>query len=114
MVTTLETPEKLFSVLRIVLDTGERLPCLVNSQTWIPVRVATRWAVRHRRLRTQSSKDLAEEECIRHDPVDFHAMSGTLRWSPRWCINSPFHLFPYCNESVSFSRGPWRYRCRFI
>lgn len=55
MVTALESSEKLFSVLRIVLDTGERLPCLVNSQTGLPARVATRWAVRYRRLRTQSS-----------------------------------------------------------
>lgn len=44
-----------FTVLRVVLDSGERLPCLVESATWLPVRVATRWAVRHRRYRVQSS-----------------------------------------------------------
>ena len=44
-----------FTVLRVVLDSGERLPCLVDSTTWLPVRVGTRWAVRHRRYRVQSS-----------------------------------------------------------
>ena len=44
-----------FTVLNVVLDSGERLPCLVESATWIPVRVATRWAVRYRRYRVQSS-----------------------------------------------------------
>lgn len=44
-----------FVVLRLILNSGERLPCLVDSKTWLPVRVATRWAVRFRRLRTQSS-----------------------------------------------------------
>jgi integrase len=47
------TPQ--FSVLRLVLDTGERLPCLVDSETWLPARVATRWAMRYRRHHTQSS-----------------------------------------------------------
>ena len=44
-----------FTVLNVVLDSGERLPCLVETTTWIPVRVATRWAVRYRRYRVQSS-----------------------------------------------------------
>jgi integrase len=44
-----------FVVLRLILTSGERFPCLVDSTTWIPVRVATRWATRFRRLRTQSS-----------------------------------------------------------
>jgi integrase len=44
-----------FTVLNIVLDSGERLPCLVELATWIPVRVATRWAVRYRRYRVQAS-----------------------------------------------------------
>jgi len=44
-----------FTVLNVVLDSGERLPCLVETATWIPVRVATRWAVRYRRYRVQSS-----------------------------------------------------------
>jgi integrase len=42
-------------VLTVVLESGERLPCLVDRGTWIPVRVATRWAVRYRRYRVQSS-----------------------------------------------------------
>ena len=44
-----------FTVLNVVLGSGERLPCLVESTTWLPVRVATRWAVRYRRYRVQSS-----------------------------------------------------------
>jgi integrase len=44
-----------FTVLNVVLDSGERLPCLAESATWIPVRVATRWAVRYRRYRVQAS-----------------------------------------------------------
>src|SRR5260370_19544421 len=44
-----------FTVLKVVLDAGERLPCLVENATWIPVRVATRWAVGYRRYRVQSS-----------------------------------------------------------
>ena len=44
-----------FTVLNVVLDSGERLPCLVEAATWIPVRVAMRWAVRYRRYRVQSS-----------------------------------------------------------
>lgn len=44
-----------FKVLHLVLDSGERLPCLVDSATWLPARVATRWAVRYRRYHLQSS-----------------------------------------------------------
>jgi len=44
-----------FCVLRLVLDTGERLPCLVDRKTWLPVRLATRWVMRYRRYRRQSS-----------------------------------------------------------
>jgi integrase len=47
--------KKTFSVLHIVLDTGERLPCLVDAASWIPARVALRWAMRYRRYRVQSS-----------------------------------------------------------
>ena len=42
-------------MLRLVLDTGERLPCLVDRKTWQPARIATRWAMRYRRNRVQSS-----------------------------------------------------------
>ena len=44
-----------YLVLTVVLESGERLPCLVDRSTWIPVRVGTRWAVRYRRYRVQSS-----------------------------------------------------------
>jgi integrase len=37
------------------MESGERLPCLVETATWFPVRVATRWAVRYQRYRVQSS-----------------------------------------------------------
>jgi integrase len=47
--------ESSFSVLHLVLDSGERLPCLVDATTWIPARVALRWAMRYRRYRVQSS-----------------------------------------------------------
>jgi integrase len=42
-------------MINIVLDNGERLPCLVDAETWEPVRVATRWAVRYRRYHVQPS-----------------------------------------------------------
>src|SRR6266571_4657060 len=42
-------------VLTVVLESGERLPCLVDRATWIPARVAMRWAVRYRRYRVQFS-----------------------------------------------------------
>ena len=44
-----------YTVIHLKLDSGERLPCLVDHETWIPARVATRWAVRYRRYRVQSS-----------------------------------------------------------
>jgi integrase len=44
-----------FTVLNIVLESGERLPCLVDAATWLPARVAMRWAVRFRRYRVQAS-----------------------------------------------------------
>jgi len=44
-----------YTIIHLKLDSGERLPCLVECETWIPARVATRWAVRYRRYRVQSS-----------------------------------------------------------
>src|SRR5207245_4099585 len=44
-----------FRVLPLTLDTGEILPTLVDSVSWIPVRVATRWVVRRRRWRSMPS-----------------------------------------------------------
>ena len=79
-----------FTVLNVVLESGERLPCLVESATWIPVRVATRWAVRYRRYRVQAStlannlRVLARvylwaRECAGYD-LDNHLTQGqTLR-----------------------------------
>src|SRR5690554_4858219 len=53
--TDLMRQEDSLSVVQLVLDSGERLPCLVETATWLPVRLATRWAVRHRRYQVQSS-----------------------------------------------------------
>jgi hypothetical protein len=50
-----EKPIRTFSILKLVLENGERLPCLVDAKTWEPTRVATRWAVRYRRYHVQSS-----------------------------------------------------------
>jgi integrase len=50
-----ESTAALFTLLNVVLESGERLPCLVESATWLPAKVATRWAVRYRRYRVQSS-----------------------------------------------------------
>lgn len=44
-----------YRILLVVLDTGEQLPTLVRSSDWIPVRVATRWAVRRRRFECMPS-----------------------------------------------------------
>ena len=55
MDTRFRTVSAPYTVIHLKLDSGERLPCLVESETWIPARVATRWAVRYRRYRVQSS-----------------------------------------------------------
>lgn len=44
-----------YTVIHLVLDSGERLPCLVEYETWLPVQVATRWVLRYRRYKVQSS-----------------------------------------------------------
>src|SRR5437870_1275404 len=44
-----------YRVLPITLSTGESLPTLVRESDWIPVRVATRWAVRRRRFECMDS-----------------------------------------------------------
>jgi hypothetical protein len=75
-----------FRVLMLKLDTGERLPCLVDASTWLPTRVATRWAVRYRRFRVQSSTLAADlrvlarvyawAECSLPGGLDDHLVSG--------------------------------------
>lgn len=47
--------QKHVKVVRIKLDTGERIACLINAQTGIPFRMVTRWVMCYRRLRVQSS-----------------------------------------------------------
>ena len=44
-----------YRVLPVELGTGEVLPTLVRTTDWIPVRVATRWAVRRRRFECMPS-----------------------------------------------------------
>jgi integrase len=51
----MKQPLLTLAIVRLVLDTGERLPCLVDAQTWLPLRLPMRWAVRYRRYRLQSS-----------------------------------------------------------
>jgi integrase len=46
---------KRFQVVETSFDTGERLPMLVDAETWLPARVATRWAVRYRRWHVASN-----------------------------------------------------------
>jgi integrase len=53
--TNLMRKEDSLSVVQLVLESGERLPCLVETATWLPVRLVTRWAVRHRRYQVQAS-----------------------------------------------------------
>jgi len=43
------------TIIPLVLKTGERLPCLVYTATWLPAKLATRWIVCHRRHRVQSA-----------------------------------------------------------
>lgn len=43
------------SIVNLKLDTAERLPCLVEQETWLPIRLVTRWTVRYRRYHVQSS-----------------------------------------------------------
>ncbi|HLV99287.1 MAG TPA: site-specific integrase [Ktedonobacterales bacterium] len=49
------SPPRTYSVLPLLMESGERLPLLVESKTWIPPRLAMRWMVLDRRKHTQSS-----------------------------------------------------------
>ena len=42
-------------VVQLTLSAGECLPCLVDDATWLPVTLATRWAVTYHHQRVQSS-----------------------------------------------------------
>jgi hypothetical protein len=55
MLETSNSKERPLAVVTLTLDTAERLPCLVEQETWLPLRVATRWALRYRRYRVQVS-----------------------------------------------------------
>jgi integrase len=59
------------TVVQLTLSTGERLPCLVDDATWLPVTLATRWAVTYRRQRVQSST-------LRDN---LYALSKLYRWA---------------------------------
>lgn len=71
-----------FIVIPLILSSGERLPCLVDTHTWIPLRVATRWAVRYRRFRVQSST-LTN---------NLRALAKVYRWANTAGINLDEHL----------------------
>lgn len=43
------------TIIPLILTTGERLPCLVSTATWLRVKLATRWLVWHSRYRVQSN-----------------------------------------------------------
>jgi integrase len=43
------------TIIPLILSSGERLPCLVYSATWLPVKLPTRWIMCHRRLHAQPS-----------------------------------------------------------
>ncbi len=45
----IKQPPLTLAIIHLVLDTGERLPCLVDAHTWLPLRLPMRWAVRYRR-----------------------------------------------------------------
>ncbi len=48
-------PLRAFSVLPLLMESGERLPLLVESRTWVPPRLAMRWTVLARRMHVKSS-----------------------------------------------------------
>ena len=43
------------TIVHLKLSTGEHLPCLVQARTWLPLKLATRWAVCYRRQHVQAS-----------------------------------------------------------
>lgn len=45
----------MYKIVKLVLNSGERLPCLVSEDSYLPLKVANRWAIRCRRYRVQSS-----------------------------------------------------------
>lgn len=49
------SPPRTYSVLPLLMESGERLPLLVEIKSWIPPRLAMRWTVLDRRKHTQSS-----------------------------------------------------------
>jgi hypothetical protein len=81
-------PPRYVSLLSLVLDTGERLPVLVDTDTWEPKRVATRWALTYRRHHVQSSTLTSNLQVIRciyewawtiaGFDLDEHLVSGKL------------------------------------
>jgi hypothetical protein len=60
-----------YRVLPVELGTGEVLPTPVRTADWIPVRVATRWAVRRRRFECMPST-------LDHD---LRALSNLYEWA---------------------------------
>jgi hypothetical protein len=79
---------KTYSVLHVVLDTGELLPRLVDAANWIPARVALRWAMgcslfsgpQERRDRERKSKALDEAKAILTPTgIDLKDVAGRIK-----------------------------------
>ncbi|NCF67524.1 MAG: hypothetical protein GWP61_16285 [Chloroflexi bacterium] len=51
----MNTEQSPYQIIPLIHASGERLPCLVERASWLPLRLANRWAVRYRRYRVQSS-----------------------------------------------------------
>lgn len=80
MDTSGENLSRSYVVLMLVQGSGERLPCLVETETWIPARVATRWAVRYRRYKVQSSTLMDNLRVLRRI-YEWAATVGGLNWT---------------------------------
>jgi integrase len=51
----MNTEQSPYQIIPLIHANGERLPCLVERDSWLPLRLANRWAVRYRRYGVQSS-----------------------------------------------------------
>ena len=67
----MNTEQSPYQIIPIIHASGERLPCLVERASWLPLRLANRWAVRYRRFRVQSST-------LTHNP---HVIAQMYKWA---------------------------------
>jgi integrase len=52
---TIPASNPIYTIVTVRLTSGEVIPILVENSSWIPVRLATRWVLLHRRLRSASN-----------------------------------------------------------